>query len=225
MKISALLLAAAMTACSLKPPTGPVAGKAYFTQVGCVSCHRVGSSGSAVGPDLTMVGFRHSEKWLDVWLQNPAAWKPGTLMPNKQLSPAAREAIVSYMATLKGQDWPKGGRPWDGAGDAVARGRLVYLRAGCVACHGQGGTGGSPNNNVTGNKIPALANASETYTKSELIVKIKNGVLAPVKADPRGPDPLVWMPKWGDVLDEGEIDAVASYLLSLKSAKDEKSDW
>lgn len=225
MKLSALLLAAALSACSMKPPSGPVAGKAYFAQVGCLSCHRVGAEGSAVGPDLTMIGFRHSEKWLDVWLQDPAAWRPGTTMPNKRMSPAAREAIVSYLATLKGQDWPKGGRPWDGAGDAVERGRLVFLRAGCAACHGQGGVGGYPNNNVAGGRIPALNNVKETFTKAELIAKIKNGVAAPVKADPKGPDPLVWMPKWSEQLDDAEIDAVASYLLALKPAAAEKSDW
>ena len=224
-RLSFLSIVAALSACSMKPPTGPVAGKAYFTQVGCASCHRVGGAGSAVGPDLTLVGFRHSPQWLDLWLKDPRAWKPGTLMPNKQLSPAARAAIVSYMAELKGQDWPKGGRPWDGAGDAAARGRLIFLRAGCVACHGQDGAGGYPNNNVAGGKIPALANVSQTYTKAELAAKIKRGVPSPVKADAKGPEPLVSMPSWGQVLDDAEIDAVATYLLALKPAHAEKTDW
>ncbi len=225
MRASLLLLAAALAACSMQPPTGPVAGKAYFTQVGCASCHRVGGAGSGVGPDLTLVGFRHSPQWLELFLKDPQAWKPGTLMPNKRLSPAARAAIVSYMAELKGQDWPKGGRPWDGAGDAVARGRLIFLRAGCVACHGQGGVGGYPNNNVAGGKIPALSNASQTFTKPELVAKIKRGVPSPAKSDAAAPAPLVWMPSWGQVLDDGEIDAVASYLLTLKPSEAQKTDW
>lgn len=218
-----LLAAAALAACSLKPPTGPVAGKAYFTQVGCASCHRVGGAGSAVGPDLTLAGFRHSPQWLELFLKDPQAWKPGTLMPNKQLSPAARGAIVSYLAELKGQDWPKGGRPWDGAG--ADEGRLIYLRAGCVACHGPGGAGGYPNSNVAGGKIPALNIVSQTYTKAELIAKIKRGVPSPVKADPKGPDPLVFMPSWGQYLDDAEIDSVAAYLLTLKPVQAEKTDW
>jgi len=78
---------------------------------------------------------------------------------------------------------------------------------------------------VAGGKIPALANVSETYTRPELIAKIKRGVPAPVKADPNGPAPLVWMPSWGDVLDDADIDAVASYLLTLKPAGAAKSDW
>lgn len=219
-----LALALLLSACSMKTPTGPVAGKAYFGQVGCLSCHRVGGEGSAVGPDLTLVGFRHSERWLDQWLQNPQAWKPGTLMPNKELSPGARAAIVSYLVTLKGQDWPQGGRPWDGL-DGAARGRAVYLRAGCVACHGAGGSGGQPNNNVKGGKIPAISGVAQTYSKAELITKISNGVPAPQKDDPKGPDPLVWMPSWKEVLSPADIDAVATYLLTLKPDEATKTDW
>jgi mono/diheme cytochrome c family protein len=219
------LAAAVLTACSMKPPTGPVAGKAYFTQVGCAACHLVGGAGSAVGPDLTFVGFRHSKQWLDLFLHDPQAWKPGTAMPNKQLSPAAREAIVSYLAQLKGQDWPAGGRPWAGVADPVERGHLIYSRAGCIACHGAGGAGGYPNNNVAGGKIPALANSAETFTKAELVAKLKRGVPSPVKADPKGSEPLVSMPAWSEVLSDEEIGSVADYLLSLKPAGAQKSDW
>ncbi len=219
-----LILAAALAACS-PPPAGPLAGKAYFAQVGCAACHRVGETGSAGGPDLTLVGFRHSPRWLDLWLRNPRAWRPDTPMPNQRLSPAARAAIVSYLAELKGADWPKGARPWDGAGDAVARGRLIYLRAGCVACHGLGGAGGYPNNNVVGGKIPPLANASRTFTKAELVAKIKRGVPAPAKADAGGSAPLVWMPSWEQVLDDDEIDAVATYVLTLEPEPSQKTEW
>jgi mono/diheme cytochrome c family protein len=218
-------LAAALAACSGQAPSGSAAGKAYFVQAGCAACHRVGALGSAVGPDLTFVGFRHSAQWLDRWISDPSAWKPGTLMPDKRLPPAARAAIVAFLMEQQGQEWPKGARPWDGLSDPLERGRLIYLRAGCVACHGQGGVGGYPNNNVAGGKIPALNGVSETFTKAELVAKIRNGVPAPLKADPKGADPLVWMPSWGKTLDDAEIDAVASYLLTLKAGSAPKNDW
>lgn len=213
-----------VSACSMKPPTGPVAGKAYFAQVGCLTCHRVGGEGGATGPDLTLVGFRHSGEWLDRWIKDPQAWKPATVMPNKQLSPAARAAIVSYLVTLKGQDWPQGGRPWDGA-DGAARGRQVFLRAGCIACHGAGGVGGQPNDNVKGGKIPALNSIVHTYTKAELVNRIANGVAPSQKEDPNGPDPSVRMPKWRDALSAQDIDAVATYLLTLPPDEATKTDW
>lgn len=224
MKLATLLAAVLLSACSLKPPTGPVAGKAYFAQVGCLTCHRVGGEGGATGPDLTLVGFRHSGEWLDRWIKDPQAWKPATVMPNKQLSPAARAAIVSYLVTLKGEAWPQGGRPWDGQ-EGAARGRVVYLRAGCVGCHGPGGAGGQPNNNVKGGRIPALNTIVHTYTKDELVKRIAAGVPASQKEDPSGPEPLVRMPKWSEVLSPADLDAVATYLLTLKPDEAAKTDW
>lgn len=228
MKRLVLLLAAALSACNQAPPTGPAAGKAYFSQAGCVACHKVGDEGSAVGPDLSLVGFRHSSAWLDQFIKDPQAWKKDTLMPNKRLSDAARGAIVAYLAEQTGQAWPAGGRPWDAPSinkDPLARGRLLFNRAGCVGCHGTGGAGGYPNNNVKGGLIPKLNGVYETYTKPELVAKIKKGVRNPEKADPKGPEPLVWMPAWGEKLDDSELDAVAAYLMSLRPDKTEKSEW
>lgn len=215
-------------ACSSEPlPEGPQAGKAYFKQVGCVSCHRIGTQGSVTGPDLTFVGMRHSAEWLDVWMKDPQAWKPDTLMPNTRLPDSARRSIVAYLAGLKGQDAPPGRRAWDDASlkDPVARGRVLYARAGCLACHGLGGKGGYPNNNVKGGVIPTLLKVSEGYNKAELVKKIRHGVARPEKADPKGAEPLVAMPAWGAVLDESELDAVATYLLSLTPADASAAGW
>lgn len=217
-----------LAACSPSaPPTGPGAGKAYFTQAGCASCHRVGSEGSATGPDLSLVGFRHSAAWLDLFIADPQAWKPDTLMPNKRLPEAARKAIVEYLAAQKGEAMPRGKRPWDDSSlkDPVARGRVLFARAGCAACHGPGGAGGYPNNNVKGGKIPSLLKVSEGYNKAELVAKIRLGVPHPQKADPKGAEPLVSMPSWGELLDDGELDAVASYLLSLSPASANTDGW
>ena len=220
----ALVASVLLSACAMKPPSGPAAGKAYFGQAGCLTCHRVGGDGGATGPDLTLVGFRHSAAWLDRWLMNPQQWKPGTLMPNTQLSPSARAAIVSYLATLKGQDWPAGAPPWD-ALDGAARGRQIYLRAGCVSCHGAGGIGGYPNNNVRGGKIPAVNGVAQAYTKAELIQKISAGVAAPQPEISAAPAPLVAMPRWSDKLSQTDIESVADYLLTLKPDEAAKTDW
>lgn len=216
------------SACNQAPPTGPVAGKAYFTQAGCASCHKIGANGSAVGPDLTLVGYRHSPEWLDLFIKDPQAWKKDTLMPNRRISDEARKAIVEYLKELKGQDWPKGARPWDEPSlikDPIARGRVLYNRAGCVGCHGTGGSGGQPNNNVKGEVIPALNKIADGYTKAELIAKIKRGVPQPLKADEKGPAPLIRMPSWGETLDDQELEAVASYLLALSPANLEKPEF
>lgn len=222
------LLAALLCACNQAPPTGPAAGKAYFSQAGCAACHKVGADGSAVGPDLSLVGFRHTAAWLDQFIKDPQAWKKDTLMPNKRISDEARASIVAYLAEQSGQAWSEGGRPWDAPSlikDPAARGRIIYARAGCAACHGQGGAGGYPNPGAVGGLIPKLNGVYETYTVPEIVNKISRGVPAPLKADPKGPAPMVAMPAWGQKLDASELIAVASYLMTLRPENAEKSDW
>lgn len=227
--LPAVFLALALGGCgkAAPPKPGPEGGKAVFQAVNCKACHRVGSEGTGSGPDLTMVGFRKSAAWLDAWLKDPQAWRPGTMMPNPRLSDPARKALVDYLSTLKGQDWG-GARPWNDAalkGDPVERGHVLFARAGCVTCHGLGGAGGYPNNNVVGGKIPALQNIDQRYTKDELRKKIARGVV-PQKADPAGPDPLLRMPAWGETLKDDELDAVVDYLWTLKAGgKEAGSGW
>ncbi len=221
-----LLVAAA---CGKSEPASPTsAGKAYFVQAGCASCHKIGDLGSAVGPDLTLVGFRHNAEWLELFVKDPQAWKKDTLMPNKRMSDEARKAIVDYMAQLKGQDWPSGSRPWDAPSlikDPVARGKVIYNRAGCVGCHGVAGAGGYPNNNVKGGLIPKLDGVKETFSRTELIAKIKLGVPQSEKEDPRGPTPLIRMPSWNEKLDQSELEALTDYLMTLAPANAEKPEF
>src|SRR4051794_9504094 len=126
MKRLILLAALAASACGQSEPPSPTsAGKAYFTQAGCASCHKIGEYGSAVGPDLTLAGFRHDAKWLDLFIKDPQAWKKDTLMPNRRVSDDARKAIVDYLAAQKGQAWG-GAKPWTGVAGALEKGKVIY---------------------------------------------------------------------------------------------------
>ncbi len=215
-----------LSACSNKKMAGGN-GRAYYQALNCQVCHRIGNEGGAQkGPDLSFVGFRKSADWLNLWLKNPQAWKPQTPMPNFHLSSSARKALVEYLSSLKGQVFD-GHRPWNTPEirrDPILRGHIIYIRVGCVTCHGIGGVGGYPDNNVVGGLIPPLNSVSQSFTKEELIRKIKLGA-TPQKANPEGPTPLLQMPAWGQVLSDGEISAVADYLLSLKSKQSAAGNW
>lgn len=207
------LLALSLSSCRKEPASSvsKTAGEAYYNALSCRACHRIGAQGGDSAPDLTLVGLRRNRAWLDTWLKDPSAWKKDTLMPNPLLAVKTRQAIVDYLASLKG--------PWESppaGADPVARGKLIYERAGCIACHGQGGFGGHPNNNVAGNLIPALNSVSQSYTKEELKELITRGK-TPQKQDPSGPEPLVSMPAWGQVLKDEDVAAVAEYLFTLSS--------
>jgi len=216
-----LLLAAG---CAPNGPSTPESkGRGVYASYDCKRCHRIGSEGGDTGPDLTFVGFRKSPEFLALWLKDPTAWQPNTLMPNFHLNDEARAQLAAYLGTLKGEAYRgPGGAPWQKA-EPVKRGAEIYRRVGCVTCHGEGGKGGYANNNAVGGKVPAVEKAREGFSRAELVRRIADGVAHPVKAAPAGPEPLLKMPAWKDALTPDEIEAVADYVLSL--APPSKDDW
>lgn len=201
-------------------------GRAVFNGFGCSSCHRIGNQGGVLGPDLTFIGFRKSKEWLGLWLKNPHGWKNNTLMPNFNLAEGTRNDLVEYLAALRGQDFD-GHRPWDAehlAENPIERGKVIFARAGCVGCHGVGGVGGYPNNNVVGGQIPALIFVADGYSKDELKERIREGKVSD-KENPKLSAPMIEMPKWGEVLEEHEMDALVEYLYSIRPAKAAGEEW
>jgi len=88
----------------------------FGTAVGgaCITCHTIrgnpASQGAIVGPDLTHFGSRTSfaGSMLDMnasnialWLTNPPAVKPGSVMKNYGLTQDEIAALVAYLQTLK----------------------------------------------------------------------------------------------------------------------------
>ena len=88
------------------------AGRHVFESTSCVSCHAVGGTNGTgrFGPDLTHLMSRNTigagaalntPETLRLWIQNPDAIKPGSLMPAMQLSDADLDALVRYLETLR----------------------------------------------------------------------------------------------------------------------------
>ncbi len=83
-------------------------GRQLLEQLTCANCHTVrGSSASGrVGPDLTHLADRrtlasgaaeNTHDQLTQWLKDPNSIKPGSHMPNLQLSDARVKALVAYL--------------------------------------------------------------------------------------------------------------------------------
>jgi cytochrome c oxidase subunit II len=90
---------------------GAIAGRRVFERNACMNCHRVDGTPAdgRFGPDLTHLMSRatiaagaaeNTHDNLRLWIQNPSAIKPGSLMPAMQLSDTDLDAVVSYMETL-----------------------------------------------------------------------------------------------------------------------------
>lgn len=89
-----------------------LAGRRVFETTSCVNCHAVGGTNGTghFGPDLTHLMSRstiaagaaeNTPENLRLWIQNPDAIKPGSLMPSMKLSDAELDAVVRYLETLR----------------------------------------------------------------------------------------------------------------------------
>lgn len=93
-------------------------GRLVFQQKGCVACHAINGveapaapdpNALTYGPNLTNIGQRtqiagvlnNSPENLRAWLHNPPEVKPGTRMPNLNLTPEELDALVAYLGNLK----------------------------------------------------------------------------------------------------------------------------
>ena len=110
----------------------------------------------------------------------------------------------------------------------LARGRQVFLKYSCNACHGDRGGGGIKNLNAeTGGEVNGLLHLTETYTTDELKDRIQKGTPEIGKADPTGPDPPLHMPPYRDLIAGQEMQDLIAYLMSLqtKESESKKSEW
>jgi cytochrome c len=98
------------------PPAGSPAaqGQTLMAQKGCGACHIIpgvaGATGT-IGPSLAGIGSKNSvaagavpirgRDDLVRWVADPPAVKPGTQMPNLNLTPEEADSIVSYLELLR----------------------------------------------------------------------------------------------------------------------------
>jgi len=89
-----------------------LAGKRVFETTACMNCHAIAGTVATgrFGPDLTHLMSRrtiaagaaqNTPEKLRLWIQNPEAIKPGSLMPAMQLNGADLDALVRYLETLR----------------------------------------------------------------------------------------------------------------------------
>ena len=105
---------------------------------------------------------------------------------------------------------------------ALQPGLKVYQDFSCVLCHGEGGNHGAHNINAqTGQQIPSLIHVADSYTRPELIAKIRTGVPVEPKLDPNGPNPPLTMPGFANSLNDQQINDLVIYLFSLKPKGEE----
>jgi cytochrome c oxidase subunit II len=88
------------------------AGRQIFERTACINCHAISGTvaNGLFGPDLTHLMSRdtiasgaanNTHENLRLWIHNPEAIKPGSLMPAMNLSDPDLDAVTAYLESLK----------------------------------------------------------------------------------------------------------------------------
>ncbi|MBK5292537.1 MAG: cytochrome b N-terminal domain-containing protein [Acidobacteriia bacterium] len=114
-----------------------LAGIGYYRKENCSSCHLVGKTGRAVGPDLANTAIRKDAAWMILHFKRPQAMIPGSAMPPIQLSDSQLNSLAAFLLKLT----PRNAEALQSAPAFAVEGALVYQQYRCGACHQVNGVG------------------------------------------------------------------------------------
>ena len=203
------------------------------------------------GKPLSRIDFSHTglpdgERTLENWIRlhfvkDPWILVPGdpegkhneepvapSGMPFFNLNREDADALTAFVLSLGDDRIPSdylarsAPRPVPAFRNATERGRAVYEKYGCAACHAPDGTGGVRNFNYENGTEPSLVKTVGTYTREELREKLEKGVAPVGKKDPQGPTPSLYMPAWKEKIKGQEMEDLLTYLFSIA---EKMEDW
>jgi mono/diheme cytochrome c family protein len=194
-------------------------GAHLFVQFACASCHGEQGKGdvSSDVPALKDIGGSLTTAQLSSIINhglgessNPE--KPYMPVWGPVISPSQVSDLVAYIhdGLPKVQDADPVPVPRD-QGEAVA-GAALYVRNGCINCHGPSGLGGVPNPLSEDKTIPPLSGQDfreEFNTDAKITEMIRSGSVI-------GKPPIASMPHWGGILSDEDLADLVAYLKTLK---------
>jgi mono/diheme cytochrome c family protein len=194
------------------------AGAHVFVQFACAQCHGEGGSGG-VSPDVPALssirtsltaaqlsgiinhGLGESanpkKPYMPVW---------GAVISKRQVG----ELVAYIRAGLPSVADATAPPVPQGQGDEVA-GAALYVRYGCINCHGPSGLGGVPNPLSPDKTIPPLTGAGfrEEFSDAKITEIIRSGSVL-------GKAPIVSMPHWGGILSAEQLRQLVVYIKTFK---------
>lgn len=79
----------------------PAKGAAVYKAGKCSVCHKIGTSGGKMGPELTKVGATRDAAWLAKYLPDPKGENPKNKMPPVKAKGADLDHLIAYLLSLK----------------------------------------------------------------------------------------------------------------------------
>jgi mono/diheme cytochrome c family protein len=194
-------------------------GAHLFVQFGCSACHGLAGRGgvSRYVPGLKSVGKALTVKQLSSIINHGLGESANPKRPympvwGPVISKSQVADLVAYIrAGLPAVSYARPVAVPRGQGAAVA-GAALYVRDGCINCHGPNGLGGVPNPESPDKAIPPLSGQDfrkEFNTDAKIIDVIRSGSVI-------GKPPIASMPHWGGILTERALRELVAYLKTLK---------
>jgi mono/diheme cytochrome c family protein len=205
-------------------PAAPVSatvaeGAHYFVQFACAQCHGIGGQGgvSTFVPALTSLGKSLTVSQLSTIIEHGLGESANPKQPympvwHGVISARQISSLVAYVRAGLPQVADAVPLPVpENQGDVVA-GAALYVRYGCIDCHGPNGLGGVPNPQSPDKTIPPLTGIDFRH-QFNTPAKIKAVVLS---GSVIGSAPIVSMPHWGGILSDRQLNQLVAYLHTLK---------
>jgi mono/diheme cytochrome c family protein len=195
------------------------AGAHDYNQFACAQCHGIGGVGgvSADVPALNRLGTAFTVAQLRQIIEHGLGESAN---PTKPYMPVWH-GIVSPRQVSELAAYIRAGLPPVGGATPVAvptdqglavQGSALYVRDGCINCHGPNGLGGVPNPQSPDKTIPPLSGAdfrNQFNTPGKIANVIRSGSVI-------GRAPIVSMPHWGGILTTADVNALIAYLATLQ---------
>ena len=219
-----LIVGVIAMATAASQPAGPVnpavaAGAHDFVQFGCGQCHGIDGSGgiSPYVPALDTLRTSLTAAQLSNIIEHGAGVSANPTHPYMPIwhGIVSKHQISDLVAYIHaGLPTVTGAAPATvptNQGLAV-EGQAIYVRDGCVNCHGPNGLGGVPNPSSPDKTIPPLS-GSDFRAEFNTPQKIKDVI---VSGSVLGRAPIVSMPHWGGILTPADLNALVAYLATLQ---------
>ncbi|MFQ5949249.1 MAG: c-type cytochrome [Nitrospiria bacterium] len=186
-------------------------GRRLLLRLPCLNCHTItGGERRLIGPDLSDIGTRLQPAFLYLWIENPQAFEPKTIMPNFGLKDKQLFPITRYLTSLQQElppvpdETPSGRLPFGPL--RVAKAEKLFREL-CIRCHTLDGQGGK-----TG---PDLTYEGDKVNRRWLFQFLKN----PYRIRPLGfeQNPIARMPKLR--LNDEELMNMTEFISTLRKGR------
>ena len=179
-------------------------------RLSCLGCHRYGTQGGSIAPDLLSVRYRHTPAEVARIIDDPQQTMPGSIMPRIRLQAEMRDAILALLFQQDlAPDNPQGSTVWPRAVIPHGSSGERLFKHYCAACHGVDGKGDGPNAQTLAPPPTNLSDATLLSRRSDdtLFDIIATGGRV-FDLNPR-------MPPWGETLDRTQIRSLVAHIRTL----------